>query len=120
MRCGPFTRGHLRRRHRGLLGRAGPEARRWKGPAFLKRCGDDRRTPGQGLLAKGALGKTHTQAQSDFVAGKAAFIPCGTWLASEQKDEIAAHPEFSMEFMLTPMVPGGKGDPTALNTGTED
>ncbi len=92
----------------------------WKGPAFLKAAEMIAELRDKGYFAKGALGKTHTQAQSDFVAGKAAFIPCGTWLASEQKDEIAAHPEFSMEFMLTPMVPGGKGDPTALNTGTED
>lgn len=92
----------------------------WKSPAFLQAARMVAELRDRGYFAKGALGKTHTQAQSDFVAGKAAFIPCGTWLASEQKDDIAAHPEFRMEFMLTPYVPGGKGDPTALCTGTED
>lgn len=92
----------------------------WKSAPFLKAAEMIAQLRDKGFFAKGALGKTHTQSQSDFVAGKAAFIPCGTWLASEQKDEIKAHPEFRMQFMLTPVVPGGKGDPTALCTGTED
>ncbi len=92
----------------------------WNSPAFLKAAEMIVELRDKGYFAKGALGKTHTQSQSDFVAGKAAFIPCGTWLASEQKEEIKAHPEFKMQFMLTPYVPGGKGDPSALCTGTED
>ena len=92
----------------------------WKSPAFLQAARMIAELRDKGFFAAGALGKTHTQAQSDFVAGKAAFIPCGTWLATEQADDIKAHPEFDMEFMLTPIVPGGKGDPTAICTGTED
>ncbi len=92
----------------------------WKSPAFLQAARMVAELRDRGFFAAGAIGKTHTQSQSDFVAGKAAFIPCGTWLASEQAADIKAHPEFKMDFMLTPCVPGGKGDPTALCTGTED
>lgn len=89
-------------------------------PAFLQAAKMVAELRDKGYFDKGAIGKTHTQSQSDFVAGKAAFIPCGTWLANEQKAEIEATPGFRMEFMLTPVVPGGKGDPSALCTGTED
>lgn len=92
----------------------------WKSAPFLRAAEMIAEMRDKGYFDPGALGKTHTQAQSDFVVGKAAFIPCGTWLYSEQKAEIDANPEFEMRFMLTPHVPGGKGDPTALCTGTED
>jgi N-acetylglucosamine transport system substrate-binding protein len=46
----------------------------------------------------GSEALTHTEAQAAWSNGKAAFIPCGSWLESEQKD---VTPE-GFEFAFTP------------------
>ncbi|MER6523647.1 N-acetylglucosamine/diacetylchitobiose ABC transporter substrate-binding protein [Streptomyces sp. NPDC001508] len=39
----------------------------------------------RGYIMRGSDGLTHTEAQTAWGQGKAAFIPCGSWLESEQK-----------------------------------
>ena len=40
---------------------------------------------GKGYLMAGSEALSHTEAQAAWCQGKAAFIPCGSWLESEQK-----------------------------------
>jgi N-acetylglucosamine transport system substrate-binding protein len=53
----------------------------------------------KGYILDGTEGMDHTQAQGQWSAGKAAFVPCGSWLENEQKDvtpegfEVAVMPE---------------------------
>lgn len=92
----------------------------WKSAPFLQAAQMIADLRDRGVFAEGAPGKTHLQAQTDFANGKAAFIPCGTWLSNENKEDFRAHPQFKLQFMPPPFVPGGKGDPATLGSGTED
>lgn len=89
----------------------------WKSEAFLQaaRMIDEMRK--KGYFDPSANGLSHTEAQMDFLNGKAAMIPCGTWLQSEMKNQMPQG--FRMEFFLPPRVEGGKGEPTALQVGVE-
>lgn len=40
-----------------------------------------------GYMMDGAAGMNHTISQSEWIHGKAAFLPCGTWLESEMKND---------------------------------
>jgi N-acetylglucosamine transport system substrate-binding protein len=40
----------------------------------------------KGYILPGTEGMDHIQAQGQWCAGKAAFVPCGSWLENEQKD----------------------------------
>lgn len=89
----------------------------WSSPAFLKAAEMTDELREKGYFENGANGLTHTEAQMDFLNGKAAMIPCGTWLGSEMKKQMP--PGFRMAFFLPPVVAGGKGEPTALQVGIE-
>lgn len=52
------------------------------------------------MLLNGTVGMTHTQAQVEFLNGKALFLPCGSWLEEEMKDAIPEGFEFG--FMAPP------------------
>lgn len=52
--------------------------------AVLKRLYDD------GFIMKGTEALSHTESQAAWLQGKAAFIPCGTWLENEMKGVIPA------------------------------
>jgi N-acetylglucosamine transport system substrate-binding protein len=41
---------------------------------------------GKGYIMAGSEALSHTESQAAWCQGKAAFIPCGSWLESEQKD----------------------------------
>lgn len=89
----------------------------WSSPAFLKAAEMTDELRKRGYFQNGANGMSHTEAQMEFLRGKAAMIPCGTWLESEMKKQMPRG--FRMAFFLPPVVPGGKGDPTALQVGIE-
>jgi N-acetylglucosamine transport system substrate-binding protein len=89
----------------------------WKSPAILQAAKMIKQLNDAGDLQKGAVGMSHTESQTEFVLGHAAMIPCGTWLYSEMKKTMP--PESKMQFMMTPVVAGGKGDPTALDISIE-
>lgn len=57
-----------------------------------------------GYIMEGTAALTHTESQAAWLEGKAAFIPCGTWLENEMKDLI---PEgFEMVVAPTPSLEG--------------
>lgn len=89
----------------------------WKSPAMLKAAQMIDELNQKGYFQKGAVGMTHTASQTEFVNGRAAMIPCGTWLYTEMQKSMPATAQ--MEFFLPPVVEGGKGDPTALMIGIE-
>ncbi|GII89815.1 N-acetylglucosamine/diacetylchitobiose ABC transporter substrate-binding protein [Sinosporangium siamense] len=60
---------------------------------------------GRGYIMKGSEALSHTEAQTAWCQGKAAFIPCGSWLESEQA---SVTPEgFDMVVAATPRLTGG-------------
>lgn len=89
----------------------------WKSQAFLKAAEMVRLLSDRGYFQKGAMGMTHTEAQMEFIKGRAAMVPCGTWLHSEMEAVIPKG--FHMEFFLPPIVEGGKGDPSFAYAGPE-
>jgi len=89
----------------------------WKSPAFLKAAQMIAELRDKGYFQKGAMGMDHTGSQMEFLLGRAAMIPCGTWLASEMKKQIP--PGFKMQYINPPVLANGKGDPTITSTGAE-
>lgn len=89
----------------------------WKSPAILKAATMIDELRQKGFFEEGALGLTHTESQTSFLNGKAAMVPCGSWLSSEMKDSM---PEGAkMQYMTVPVVVGGQGDPSSLLIGIE-
>ena len=84
----------------------------WNHPACLKalRCVMDMKK--RQYFQAGCIGMNHTESQMEFLVGRAAMIPCGTWLHSEMRNLLP--PDFAMEFFIPPVFPDGIGDPTAL------
>ncbi|MEX0778061.1 MAG: extracellular solute-binding protein [Phycisphaeraceae bacterium] len=61
----------------------------------------------------GAMGMSHTESQREFLLGRTAMLPCGSWLKSEMLGKI---PEgFRFRAFNLPMLAGGQGDATAMN-----
>ncbi|MES1227359.1 MAG: extracellular solute-binding protein, partial [Armatimonadota bacterium] len=89
----------------------------WKSPSILQAAKMIVELKDKGYFEQGATAMTHTESQTEFLQGKAAMIPCGTWLSSEMKSVMP--PNAKMEFFLPPVVDGGKGDPTMLIVGIE-
>lgn len=90
----------------------------WKSPSMLEAARRIKRLMDLGYFQKGANGMSHTEAQMEFITGRAAMIPCGTWLHSEMREQLPAS-GFEMEFFLPPVLDDGKGDPTAVSIGVE-
>jgi N-acetylglucosamine transport system substrate-binding protein len=89
----------------------------WKSPAMLKAAQMIDELNKRGDFQKGATALSHTESQTEFLQGKAAMIPCGTWLFSEMKKVMPAGAK--MEFFLPPVLSDGKGDSTSLLIGIE-
>lgn len=84
----------------------------WSSPAVLQAAKMIDEMNKKGYFQRGAIGMTHTEAQQQFLQGKAAMVMCGTWMRSEMAN--AMPPGSAMRFFLPPVVAGGKGDPTAV------
>jgi N-acetylglucosamine transport system substrate-binding protein len=84
----------------------------WKSDAFLKAATMIDELNKKGFFQKGAVALSHTESQQEFLQGKAAMIPCGTWLESEMKNVMP--PGAQMAYMLPPVSSDGKGDPSAV------
>ncbi len=89
----------------------------WSSPAFLQAAKMVAELRDKGCFEKGAMGMSHTESQMEFVLGKAAMIPCGTWLGSEMKGQLPKG--FHMAFINAPVIKGGKGNPTITSAGVE-
>ncbi|NUQ69529.1 MAG: extracellular solute-binding protein [Chthonomonadales bacterium] len=90
----------------------------WKSPSMLEAARRIKQLMDLGYFQKGANGMSHTEAQMEFVTGRAAMIPCGTWLHSEMREQLPKD-GFEMTFFLPPALDDGKGDPTAVAIGIE-
>jgi len=84
----------------------------WKHESVVRAASMIKELKDRGFFQSGATAMSHTEAQTQFVTGKAAMIPCGTWLHSEMKNSMPATAK--MAYFLPPAVPGGKGDPSAV------
>jgi N-acetylglucosamine transport system substrate-binding protein len=66
----------------------------------------------KGYIMQGTAGLTHTESQAEWLNGKAAFLPCGSWLENEMK---TVTPEgFNMIVNRIPGFADGKGDQKAV------
>lgn len=88
----------------------------WKSPAVIKSAEMIKELRDKGFFEKGATGLSHTESQTDFLLGKAAMIPCGTWLYAEMKDVWPAGAQ--AVFMLPPTLKDGQ-DPSNVCVGIE-
>lgn len=82
------------------------EADAWKAPAVSEVLEALYQLADRGYLMQGWDGLDHIQSQNEWLQGKAAFLPCGTWLENEMKDSIPAG--FEMQVAPTPSLPGDK------------
>lgn len=89
----------------------------WKSPAFLQAARMIRELKDRGFFQEGANGMSHTEAQMEFISGRAAMIPCGTWLHSEMRKSLP--PGVQMTYFLPPVLDNGIGDPTNIAIGIE-
>lgn len=55
-----------------------------------------------GYFMEGTEALSHTEAQSFFLQGEAAFIPCGSYIENEMKDVLAALPDFQLTVQPVP------------------
>ncbi len=88
------------------------EPNAWKNPDVLRAVTDMYALYDKGYIMEGTAGLTHTESQAEWLRGKAAFIPCGTWLENEMKDQTPAG--FDMTAMGVPGYTDGKGDINAV------
>ncbi len=61
------------------------EPNAWKDPAVKTSLDFVSQIVAGGYIYPGSQGLTHTQSQQALIDGKAALLPCGTWLANEMK-----------------------------------
>jgi N-acetylglucosamine transport system substrate-binding protein len=69
----------------------------------------------KGYMLPGTEGLTHIQSQTQWNQGKAAIIPCGSWLENEQLDATPA--DFGMAVFAMPSLTGDKMPRTAIRAG---
>jgi N-acetylglucosamine transport system substrate-binding protein len=91
------------------------EPNAWKTPEVLRAVQDMYALWDKGLILEGTAGLTHTESQALWLQGKAAFIPCGTWLENEMKEQTP--PGFNMTAMGVPGYADGKGSNDGINAG---
>ena len=90
------------------------EPNAWKAPGLIGAAEAFAELAGKGYLLPGSEALSHTEAQAAWSQGKAAFIPCGSWLESEQKG--VTPPGFDM--VLGP-VPSRTGSDTLKQTAVQ-
>lgn len=89
----------------------------WKHPAFLEVARMVVDLKRRHFFQGGCIGMNHTESQMELLVGRAAMIPCGSWIISEMKDLLP--PESELTYMMTPYFRDGEGDPTAVYVGTD-
>ncbi len=89
----------------------------WKSEAILKAASMIDELRQKGFFQKGALGMDHTSSQMEFLNGKVAMVPCGSWISSEMAKSMPKGAK--LQYMTVPTIVGGKGDPSSLLIGVE-
>jgi N-acetylglucosamine transport system substrate-binding protein len=77
----------------------------WKSDAVLQALQMTYQLAENDYILPGTEGLTHTEAQAEWLQGKAVFIPCGTWLENEMRDLTPA----GFDMVIDP-VPGPTAD----------
>jgi N-acetylglucosamine transport system substrate-binding protein len=89
------------------------EPNAWSDPAVKRATEDIYQLWDKGYILPGTAGLTHTESQTEWLKGKAVFIPCGNWLENEMK---TVTPDgFDMSVGNVPGYADGKGDQNAVN-----
>lgn len=90
----------------------------WRAPAVAEVLEALYQLADRGYLASGWENLDHIESQTEWLQGKAVFLPCGSWLENEMKD--VTPPGFDMVVAPTPSLPGDKLPFAAINaTGAE-
>ncbi|MCD9022429.1 carbohydrate ABC transporter substrate-binding protein [Cohnella silvisoli] len=106
-----------------IASHAGPEALKkifnyeegaWSDPKVKEVLGIFYQIAQKGYLMKGTIALNHTQSQTEFLNGKALFIPNGTWFENEMKDVIPKE-GFTFGFMAPPVFQGDQPYAVASN-----
>lgn len=84
----------------------------WKHPAFLEAARRVVQFKKLGYFQPGCVGMNHVESQMELLVGRAAMIPCGSWLHAEMLKLTPA--EFQMTYMRPPVIPTDKTDPTII------
>lgn len=84
----------------------------WQRPEVIRAVQLSREVVEKGYVLEGSSSFSHTEGQMIWLQGKAAMIPCGTWLESEMKN--ALPPGFEMRLMSVPGFAEGKGGSAAM------
>jgi N-acetylglucosamine transport system substrate-binding protein len=82
----------------------------WEHPELVASARSLREMMVKGYFEPGCMGMTHTEAQMEFVNGRTAMVPCGTWLKAEMANSTPK--DFEMSCFPYPAATGGKGDPS--------
>jgi len=77
----------------------------WRNPALIAAADKFHEIAAKGYFLPGTSGLSHTQAQAYWAQGKAAFIPCGSWLENELGT--IAPKDFGMTVKPTPSMAAG-------------
>ncbi|MCG9895237.1 MAG: extracellular solute-binding protein, partial [Fimbriimonadaceae bacterium] len=79
----------------------------WKSASVLEAARRTQALVQRGDFLRGSMGLNHTDSQAAFYDGKAAMIPCGTWLVSEMAEYAKTMPNGApkVEFMAVPTLP---------------
>jgi N-acetylglucosamine transport system substrate-binding protein len=93
------------------------EAGAWKSESVLAAAKMMEELRDKGFFQDGCISMSHTEAQQQFLNGKAAMVPCGTWLKAEMSKMMK--PGTKLAFMRPPVIEGGKGDPSAIQVDIE-
>ncbi|MBX3050330.1 MAG: N-acetylglucosamine/diacetylchitobiose ABC transporter substrate-binding protein [Caldilineaceae bacterium] len=80
----------------------------WNNPAVVKSLEQVQALHTNGYIMQGTEGLTHTEAQAEWLNGKAVFLPCGTWLENEMRSMTPDNFD-----MVVQAVPGGQDESTA-------
>ncbi|OGO81692.1 MAG: carbohydrate ABC transporter substrate-binding protein [Clostridiales bacterium GWC2_40_7] len=79
----------------------------WKDPKVKEVLGIFEKIAKGNYLMKGTTALNHTQSQTEFINGKALFLPCGNWFENEMKDVIPAT-GFKYGFISPPAFSSGE------------
>ena len=93
------------------------EPNAWKNPDVLRATEAMYQLWDKKYILDGTSGLTHRESQAAWIQGKAAFLPCGTWLENEEKELLTKSTAFKATAGGIPGFKDGKGDINAVAAG---
>lgn len=72
----------------------------WLHPAWLRSAESIIEMKKRGIFQAGCAGMSHIESQMEFLIGRAAMVPCGTWFHSEMAKMLPS--DFEADFMAPP------------------